>query len=651
MKIRARLPFFVVLLSSPITLLVHASAETRLLTGPYIPEVDRQSALVAFELSQPSPAKVILRDDDKQLTFASESAKTLHFVTIDGLNPGKTYEYSLSVPGVDLGERAHGRLRTANVKGESYSFAVIGDTRPGENQTTLHHRALVEQISLFEPAFYLHLGDMVDNGDDPADWHAFSEVQEDLLRHTAIFPTSGDNDYVAGTGLVARYFPRLDRGYYSFEWGGVHFFGLSAWDTRGKQPEAEYDSKSEQFRWLASELAKQETQDAPFRVVFLHDPVVISRGRSSSLLRGTYAPLFEAHRVDLVFSSWHLYERSRINGVNYVISGGGGAGLIWSPRDPEVTSLAEAKSYHYCRVDVSASGLSLRAIAEDGTVLDNVTLSTSTGGDTRNRAFSRFAGRMATRVVVGEPTAQPVPVYLFDTGNVSAQRVDGTRIRPEAHRRGLMYDIYMYDVRKKGVYDLLLQAAVESSSTVTGFPALFVGRKNVANPGDLSSEITTHGNKIAPTMFQKRLDLAQMRRRTAGATTSGAVMQAGILRSLNVWMILLLGILAERLLRVARRRGRVLALGSALIGGFFLLRVIYDVLYYDMVRTFPFIDATLEGAGAFRASTTYFAIQDMLAHSSYRSMGFQWLLLHGFALTVPAFLVVIAVKVLSGRRK
>ena len=160
-------------------------------------------------------------------------------------------------------------LRTASLPAESFSFAVIGDTRPGENQTSLHHRALAEQMSLDDPAFYLHLGDMVDAGDVAAHWHAFFEVQGELLRRTAVFATLGDNDHAEGKGLASKYFPRLERGFYAFEWGGVHFFGLRAWDTRGRQPKAEYDQHMADFGtcaidWPLMDQWEREIADGVF---------------------------------------------------------------------------------------------------------------------------------------------------------------------------------------------------------------------------------------------------------------------------------------------------------------------------------------------------------------------------------------------------
>jgi hypothetical protein len=80
-----------------------------------------------------------------------------------------------------------------------------------------------------------------------------------------------------------------------------------------------------------------------------------------------------------------MYERSRHGGVTHVITGGAGAELIWLPRSPGARTLAEARRHHFCRVDVKASGMRIRAVADDGTTLDTVTLQP---GSARARAVA-----------------------------------------------------------------------------------------------------------------------------------------------------------------------------------------------------------------------------------------------------------------------
>lgn len=613
------------------------AAEGKITIGPYVPSVNTNSAVVAFELAAPSTATVTLKTQDGQRVFASDIAQELHFVSMDGLEPGRAYEYSISAPGLDLGPRGQGLFKTASLPGESFSFTVIGDTRPGENRITMHHAALAEQIALVDPAFTVVLGDLVDDGSNPDDWRVFFDVEQSVLRRAALFPVFGDNDYANGKGLMPRYFPPLAEKFYSFEWGGVFFFGLFAWDTKGKQPESEFDEASAQYRWLASELARPAVQEAPFRVVFVHDPVFISRGRASRLLQETFGPLFEQYRVDLVFASWHLYERSRVKRVNYVISGGGGAELIWSPPNPDFKAIVDAKRYHFCRVDVGAGGLTLRAVTQDGTVLDQVSLSTNIGDTTANEERFRFATRMATIDTHGDGQGPAIPVYVFDAGDAAAESNealdDSSRSLDEA------IAVHRLNLRKEGVFDLLLHALEVTGGHAQRLPAVFVGRRHVAGGlDDLLPALEKTAFAPQENIFKQRVNLTRARASAFAKLTPGRVAVSGLERTLTVggflWLLGFGGILLW-----ARRRGRSIAVtGSAALGIAFSLCVLWGVFYLDLVKMLPAPDLLATIFGPRDRSLVFFAVNAMIGDPFYRGDGLMYLALHTLASLLPAAL-------------
>lgn len=346
--------------------------------APYLVDVGEDAATVGFELAQAASATLLLHDGDTTRTLTSPAPSRLHLLRIDGLAPGRSYRYEVQAAGA--GPRTPPddptyRLSTAARPGEAFSFVVYGDPRPGETGTQLHHRNIVGRALAVEPAFVLLLGDLVDDGRVPAQWVDFFRIEAPLLRRAAAYPVLGDNDHAGGDGIAARYFPVLEQGWYELVWGGVRFFGMLAWDTRGEQPAATYDESSPQLTWLAARLADPEVQAAPFRVVFLHDPVHTVRGRAARPFRRIWAPVLARGRVDVVFASWHLYERAQQDGVVHIISGGAGAELVWMAPEPGLMpALAEARRHHFCRVDVRPGAMEIWAIAEDGTVLDTTTL-------------------------------------------------------------------------------------------------------------------------------------------------------------------------------------------------------------------------------------------------------------------------------------
>jgi len=460
--------------------------------GPYLLDVTTESATVAFHLRRAAAANVRVFDAAGTREFESDASGKRHFIKITGLEPGTTYNYQLLCDdGLRTAENdAPFQIRTACLPGESFTFCVYGDPRPGDTMTTQHHRNVVEQMLLHEPLFCLVLGDMVDDGADRRLWEEFFDVESELLRKTAIYAVLGDNDYAEGRGLVAEYFPKLRRGYYRFEWGGVQFFALNAWDTTGRQKRSEMDAESPQIKWLEAELAKENARQAAFRVVFLHDPVYICRGRSSELLRRVWAPLFRKHKVDVVFASWHMYERSVNDGVTYIISGGGGAELIWMRKDPTYPSQVEARRHHFCRVDVGAGAMTIRAIASDGTVLDSVMLASGSQDPARQRRLERAAERLSKQIVLNDQQNNPVlALTMFSYDCADCKRLLKTHLPRLAEEYGLTLRISYFDLGIEGTYDLLKNIEVEFGRSALELPAVFVGRSALGSREEITNAL------------------------------------------------------------------------------------------------------------------------------------------------------------------
>jgi len=69
------------------------------------------------------------------------------------------------------------------------------------------------------PDFILHSGDMVENGNNSAQWPVFFGIEKELLRQAAFFPALGNHE------RNARYFEAIFQegvSYHSFDWGNSH---------------------------------------------------------------------------------------------------------------------------------------------------------------------------------------------------------------------------------------------------------------------------------------------------------------------------------------------------------------------------------------------------------------------------------------------
>ena len=89
----------------------------------------------------------------------------------------------------------------------------------------------------------------------------------------------------------------------------------------------------------------------------------------------TLVPLFEKYNVQAVFAGHdHNYQRHVKNGIQYIVTGGGGAPLAKAePGLPGLTVKVESVE-HYVTVKVEGKQAHVEAVALDGRVIDSVDL-------------------------------------------------------------------------------------------------------------------------------------------------------------------------------------------------------------------------------------------------------------------------------------
>ncbi|MEZ4369126.1 MAG: metallophosphoesterase [Kofleriaceae bacterium] len=134
---------------------------------------------------------------------------------------------------------------------------------------------------------------------------------------------------------------------------------------------------TDQTAWLERELvaARQDPAIDHIFVVMHHPPYSVSLHGGQRDLRERWTPLFERYGVAAVFSGHdHVYSRAVVGGVQYVVSGGGGAPLY--PRSPRASAIDKEavqtfeRVNHYVRVRVHGPQIELAAIRIDGTVIE-----------------------------------------------------------------------------------------------------------------------------------------------------------------------------------------------------------------------------------------------------------------------------------------
>ena len=150
--------------------------------------------------------------------------------------------------------------------------------------------------------------------------------------------------------------------WYTFDYGNGRFISLQV------DGFADFDIQSEQYAWLEETLAAN-TQAWLF--VYFHIPPYSSvQDGLEDNVRQALPPLFERYGVDVVFNGHkHNYERNEVNGVTYIVTGGGGAPL-YAIQEREPTQAAFALAHHFVLLEIDGDHLKATVISNEGEVLD-----------------------------------------------------------------------------------------------------------------------------------------------------------------------------------------------------------------------------------------------------------------------------------------
>lgn len=222
---------------------------------------------------------------------------------------------------------------------------------------------LAERIGEEKPQLLLLTGDMPFTGSQTADWQDFQS--ETASWHTAnilTLPTPGNhemrNDPVQGIANYLHNFPSIDRHrYYSALLGSIYVISLDMNLPTGRS--------SDQARWFASQLEHIPPQ-VEFIFILFHLPWMADQqsklvadlpSKGSIALREMLeARLPKIHAQVVVFNGHiHNYERFEQKGVEYVITGGGGAEPypILFRGDADLYKDTAFPVYHYLTLDLA----------------------------------------------------------------------------------------------------------------------------------------------------------------------------------------------------------------------------------------------------------------------------------------------------------
>jgi len=229
-------------------------------------------------------------------------------------------------------------------------FVVLGDNRNSSPITTggnKVYRKVIQKINEIRPDFAVNLGDFTFDALRP-NWNTFEKITAE--SQVPYLTVVGNHDILFGRAYYeTRYTPPnpetgLDD--YSFDYGGARFIMMDS---------ANYNFTERQFQWMERQL-----QTPLKKMIFSHTPprhgVWEHKLAPSPEVTRRWMAINKQYNVDHVFLGHvHLYDNRHVDGVEYTISGGGGAPLDRGKHFGQGV-------YHVVLVEVSAAGIKTQMV-------------------------------------------------------------------------------------------------------------------------------------------------------------------------------------------------------------------------------------------------------------------------------------------------
>lgn len=375
----------------------------RVLKGPFVQFIDEDTAVLRFETRTDHEVPVrVTRGGETEETIASQSPTTLEYsrptLGKDSIPDEKGVHilHEVVIPSLQSGERVawafdlskdetlEGSFLAPVARGEAFRFGWIADTMFPFGQEN------ITRLAAAAPDLVIHGGDIVYDANIFDSWNSVLTAFRPVMSQSTFHLLVGNHEHESQDEYTQQYLRLFanqgQRGdatnYFGLTFGGVRFLCLDS-------ESGEFgDAESAQRQWLQAELeaARDDSDVREIIVAFHRPPYTLSKhAPGSTTVRDALHALYLEFGVRLVLCGHvHAYERFIVDGVTYLVDGGGGA-LLYDP-DEDIPVLEETRpdditarqiaseSYGISLIDFAADGsFTLQRIqADTGDVLERV---------------------------------------------------------------------------------------------------------------------------------------------------------------------------------------------------------------------------------------------------------------------------------------
>lgn len=320
--------------------------------------------------------------DEGQITF--------YRTTLHRLVPGAQYQYRITT---DNGCSEWRSFTTEPMEELPFSALIFGDSQSTDYNVWEQTATNAYQQNP-AAAFFINMGDLVDNGAQFSQWKSWFSGAATLFSKIPAAPLSGNHEnysldwkfspatlYLSLFPVPDNGAPNLKRQTYAFDYGAAHFVVL---DTQAEEM-AIYDPDLtfKQLAWLENDLKSTHKK---WKIILMHrGPFSYPDVANLNELGEAFVPIFDQAGVDVVFTA-HIHSYGRTiplhaalpvkQGPIYISTGRSGD-KTWedSLQKPfEAVFDSALDQPNYLTLDVSTQALHIQAFKQNGCKFDEITL-------------------------------------------------------------------------------------------------------------------------------------------------------------------------------------------------------------------------------------------------------------------------------------
>ena len=310
-----------------------APAEPLLVKEPMLQDYRQDAMKIIWETDGVDHDPVILWGENLQHRVTNirstwiDEDHIVHVGVIEGLEPGQEVQYQVPVQDFDAFT-----FQTAPEAGDDFSMVWLGDNQEAFGRFAQH----INNFAPKEPDMLFVVGDLLQWGSNFWEWDSmwWEPLQtQNLAQTTPILAARGNHDMDHAYSYAYVDLPG-DGSAYSFTYGDVWILVLN---THADMFPTNNPAFPGQYEYIVDELQSEAAQNAAFRLVAFHQAPYSNSSSSSTPdqiygnagARNFWVPLFEQYDVDSVISGhYHSYQRGLFNGIQYLVTGGGGSTLL-----------------------------------------------------------------------------------------------------------------------------------------------------------------------------------------------------------------------------------------------------------------------------------------------------------------------------------